>query len=59
MWQLHLSEEGGAAHNVAHEYIANLEGSDAGHYIELTAWPDGSFDLMNSRTKSSKHYGAH
>jgi competence protein ComEC len=59
MWQLHFSEEGGAAHNVASEYIANLEGSDAGHYIELTAWPDGSFDLMNSRTKSSKHYGAH
>ena len=43
LWQLHFSEEGGAAHNVAAEFIANPEGPDAANYLELTAWPDGSF----------------
>jgi competence protein ComEC len=59
MWQLHFSEEGGNAHNVPAEYIANPDGPDAGHYLELTASPDGSFDVLNSRTKSSKHYASH
>jgi beta-lactamase superfamily II metal-dependent hydrolase len=59
LWQLHFSEEGGAAHNVAPEFIANPEGPDAGHYLELTAWPDGSFEVFNSRTSTTKHYQAH
>jgi hypothetical protein len=58
LWQLHFSEEGGAAHNVATEFIANPAGPDAGNYLELTAWPDGSFDVFNSRTANSKHYPA-
>lgn len=56
LWQLHFSEEGGAAHNVATEFIANPEGPDAANYLELTAHPNGSFDVFNSRTKKSKHY---
>lgn len=44
LWQLHFSEEGGTAHNVASEFIANPEGPDAANYLELTAWPDGSFE---------------
>jgi beta-lactamase superfamily II metal-dependent hydrolase len=56
LWQLHFSDEGGPAHNVATEFIANPEGPDAGNYLELTAWPDGSFDILNSRTASTKHY---
>lgn len=59
LWQLHFSEEGGAAHNVAPEFIANPDGPDAGHSLELTAWPDGSFDVRNSRTSKAKHYSAH
>ncbi len=59
LWQLHFSDEGGAAHNVAPEFIANPEGTDAANYLELTAWPDGSFDVLNSRTKNAKHYSAH
>jgi competence protein ComEC len=59
LWQLHFSEEGGAAHNVAPEFIANTEGPDGGHYLELTAWPDGSFEVFNSRTSNAKHYPAH
>jgi beta-lactamase superfamily II metal-dependent hydrolase len=58
LWQLHFSEEGGAAHNVAEEFLANTRGPDAGNYLELTAWPDGSFDVFNSRTQKTRHYAA-
>jgi beta-lactamase superfamily II metal-dependent hydrolase len=57
-WQLHFSEEGGEAHNVAPEFIANLPGPDAGNYLKLTGRPDGSFEVFNSRTKETKKYGA-
>jgi beta-lactamase superfamily II metal-dependent hydrolase len=55
-WQLHFSNEGGAAHNVADPFIANLPGPDAGNYLKLTARKDGSFEVFNSRTQRSKHY---
>jgi competence protein ComEC len=58
LWQLHFSEEGGAAHNVPNEFIANPDGPDAGNYLELTAQSDGSFDVFNSRTQNTKHYSA-
>jgi len=58
LWQLHFSEEGGAAHNVAEEFLANTPGPDAGNYLELTAWPDGSFDVFNSRAQKTRHYAA-
>jgi beta-lactamase superfamily II metal-dependent hydrolase len=59
LWQLHFSDEGGPAHNVANEFIANPEGPDAANYLKLTANEDGSFDVFNSRTQKSKHYAAH
>jgi beta-lactamase superfamily II metal-dependent hydrolase len=58
LWQLHFSDEGGDGHNVPAEFIANPPGPDAGNYLELTAWPDGSFEVFNSRTQKSKHYPA-
>jgi beta-lactamase superfamily II metal-dependent hydrolase len=58
LWQLHFSDEGGAAHNTQSEYIANLDGPDAGHDIELTASRDGSFTVHNGRTDLDKHYAA-
>jgi len=58
LWQLHYSEQGGAAHNVAEPFIANLSGPDAGNYLKLTAWPDGRFEVFNSRTKATKRYAA-
>jgi competence protein ComEC len=58
LWQLHFSEEGGSKHNVAPEYIANLDGPDAGNYIAIAANPDGSFAVFNSRTQKSKEYPA-
>jgi competence protein ComEC len=58
LWQLHYSKRGGPAHNVAEPFIANLPGADAGNYLKLTAWPDGAFEVFNSRTKTTKHYAA-
>lgn len=58
LWQLHYSDEGGAAHNTAAEYIANLNGPDAGHDIEVTASRDGKFTVRNGRTGGEKHYVA-
>ena len=58
LWQLHFSEEGGSAHNVAAEFIANPDGPDAAHGLELRAHPDGSFAVFNSRTQKSKLYPA-
>ncbi len=59
LWQLHFSEEGGAQHNVAPEFIANPVGPDQGNYLELTAWPNGNFEVFNSRTKETKRYTGH
>jgi len=58
LWQLHYSDEGGAVHNTKAEYIANLDGPDAGHDIEITASRDGSFTVHNSRTGMDKDYTA-
>jgi competence protein ComEC len=56
LWQVHFSDEGGAAHNVPEEFIANPQGTDAGNYLELIAHPNGSFEVFNSRTQKSKKY---
>ena len=59
LWQLHYSAEGGAKHNVAPQYIANLKGTpDLGHYIRLSAYPDGKLVVYNDRTRQSKVYPA-
>jgi competence protein ComEC len=55
-WQLHFSNEGGAAHNAAEPFVANPPGPDAGNYLKLTAWTDGNFEVFNSRTAQTKHY---
>ena len=55
-WQLHFSDEGGAAHNAAEPFIANLAGPDAGNYLKVSAWEDGNFEVFNSRTKQTKRY---
>ena len=58
LYQLHWSEEGGAARNSAPEFLANLEGPDGGHYLKITARPEGGFDLLNSRTGKTVSYPA-
>jgi len=57
-WQLHFSDEGGAAHNATDPFIANTAGLDAGNYLKLTAWANGNFEVFNSRTTQTKHYAA-
>jgi competence protein ComEC len=63
LWQLHYSEPGGAEHNTAAEYIANIQspekGTDQANYLLVTASPNGSFTVFNSRTSSTKAYPAH
>ena len=59
LYQLHWSEEGGAAHNSGPEFLANQDGPDAGHFFKLTAHADGSFDVLNSRTGKTEHYAPH
>ena len=54
--QLHFSNEGGAAHNSADSFIANLPGKDTGNYLKLSVWADGNLEVYNSRTETSKHY---
>jgi len=58
LWQLHYSREGGAQHNTAPEYIANLKGTDPGNFFRVTASSDGSFTVTNSRTHKVKAYRA-
>jgi competence protein ComEC len=58
LWQLHYSEEGGDARNVAAGFLANLQGPDTGNYLKVTASVDGSFDVFNSRTRETKKYEA-
>jgi competence protein ComEC len=63
LWQLHYSAEGGAEHNVAAPYIANLQGANVkdgsdGHYVRLLAYPNGKLVVFNSRTEQSKTYPA-
>ena len=57
LWQLH-SAEGRGSYNVPGEFIANAQGPDSGEYLRLTALPDGSFEIFNSRAKTTKKYHA-
>jgi hypothetical protein len=56
IWQLHFSDEGGPTHNPPPEFIANLDGPDAGNYLEVDAQASGVFDVYNSRTQKTKRY---
>jgi competence protein ComEC len=71
LWQLHTAEppsfglrmhmfftgQNSSVYNVPDSFIANLPGFDAGHHLKVIAWNDGNFDVYNSRTNASKHYG--
>ncbi len=58
LWQLHTAEGSDAKHNVADARIANLPGTDAGNYIQLTGHMDGSFSVTNGRTGETVEYPA-
>jgi competence protein ComEC len=61
LWQLHYAVDGGKDHNVSDDLIANLGdikvgGLDEGHYIKVTAEPNATFTVSNSRDKVQKTY---
>ena len=56
LWQLHFSIAGGKENNVADPFIANVDTSDEGHYLVLTAESNGTFTVTNSRNKYTKTY---
>jgi competence protein ComEC len=57
LWQIHYSVEGAAANNVNEQFIANPdETNDAGNYIKVSAEPNGTFTVTNSRNNFSKTY---
>lgn len=56
LWQLHTAVDGGPQHNVADEFIANLGERDEGNYISVSAEPNGTFTVTNSRNKLQKTY---
>jgi competence protein ComEC len=58
LWQLHFSEEGGAAHNAAEKYIANIPGTDSAYTLAVAAQPNGSFSVTNGRTAYHQDYPA-
>jgi competence protein ComEC len=58
IWQLHFADAGGSEHNTSDPFIANVEETDSGFYLKLTAHEDGSFELYNPRNKFQKSYPA-
>ena len=57
LWQLHYSEEGGGAHNVAESFIANKSSEqDKGFALEIIAQENGTFTVRNERNRFEKTY---
>lgn len=56
LWQLHYAMDSDKAHNVPEMFIANPDEKCEGKYIKLTAEPNGTFTVLNSRNGYSKTY---
>jgi competence protein ComEC len=56
LWQLHYSIQGDKDHNVDEKFIANVGGDDQGNYIKVTAEPDATMTVTNSKNNFSKTY---
>ncbi|HTR66911.1 MAG TPA: MBL fold metallo-hydrolase [Terriglobales bacterium] len=56
LWQLHYAVDGGKEHNVADDMIANVDGKEDGNFIKVTALPDGTITVLNSRNNFEKFY---
>lgn len=57
LWQLHYALDAKELNSVE-QFIANPDETTA-HYIRVTARPDGSFTITNSRNGYHKDYGPH
>jgi hypothetical protein len=58
MWQLHYAAESDRDHNVDADHIANVKENCEGKFLKVSADPDGTFTLTNSRTGAQKTYSA-
>jgi competence protein ComEC len=56
LWQLHFAVAGGQDANAPDTLIANVDEPCEGKYLKLSAEPDGSFTMYNSRNKYTKAY---
>jgi hypothetical protein len=56
IWQLHFSEVGEKTNNGPEDLIANLTNKADGKWIEVSATPDGTFTVRNSRNGFEKTY---
>jgi competence protein ComEC len=56
IWQLHYAVKGGKDFNAPDSFIANTDEQCEGKWIKLTALPDGTFTVVNSRNKYEKTY---
>lgn len=58
IWQLHFADAGSSEHNTTDPFIANVQETDSGFYLKVTAHEDGSFEIFNPRNKLLKQYPA-
>lgn len=59
IWQNHFQTQGGKENNSPEQFIANMHTvGDKGFYLKLSAEPDGSFTVTNSRNGFTKKYPA-
>lgn len=56
LWQLHYAVASGKDHNVAPDFIANVDEKCEGRSIDVTAAVDGTIAVVNSRNGFSKTY---
>jgi competence protein ComEC len=56
LWQLHYAAGSDREHNVPEDHIANPKENCEGKYFKVSADPDGTFTLTNSRTGAQKTY---
>jgi competence protein ComEC len=56
LWQLHYAMDSDKAHNVQEMFIANVEEKCEGKYLKVTAEPNGTFTVLNSRNNFKKTY---
>jgi len=56
LYQLHYAAESDKAHNLDPEHIANVKENCEGKSIKVTASPDGTFSVTNTRTGAQKTY---
>ena len=59
IWQIHYVAQAGKQNNAPEQFIANPSlVNDQAHYIKLSAEPDGSFTVTNTRNAFTKRYAA-